>query len=439
MTSPDLSSRWVQPLMALIAALALIGLTPHYIQTGINAISRPASSDFYKFYLSAQRVRSGASMYWLAPPRERRGDACHPDTPDTERQQAMPPSGALTLGGETPCLGPNLNPPVFMAILLPLSLLPYGAAWWIWAAFSVICATYGAWLLAGHFSGSSNARVFRTLLGSAALFTYYPTLANFSLGQVGTLLLPVLILSWRHLRHDEGIRAGCWLGLALAIKPFLGVLLLGLVVAGQRRAALSMVINGLAWTVVGVLLFGRTALHDYALVAANVRWTATNWNGSWFGFVDRAFISTPDSGWPDTRPLAQALGSAGALTTITLMLWRVKVQNQASRLKGADTIFALGLPAALLASPLGWVYYFPALALSGLITWSHIAPGLMRSRQRLGLMLPMLMSMVPITLQPSPSPLNPAQWLGIDAWYFWTLLIMLLASNVVMRQQNARA
>ena len=426
-------------MLTLMSMLTLVGLMHHYSTVGTNAIAHQASSDFYKFYLSAERVRAGHSMYWLVPPRERQGDACHPDTPDAERATAMPLPGRLTLGGVLPCLGPNLNPPIFMAVMLPLSLLPYGNAWWIWAAFSSICSVLGVWLLSGSKPRTNKDRLFWTLLGSTALFAYYPTMANFSLGQLGCVLLPLLAMSWLDLRQARSVRSGLWLGLAIGVKPFLGVLLLGLFVLENWKALVSATCALLGLSVLGALIFGVSACQDYVLVAGNVSWTASNWNGSWFGFFDRYFSGQADANWPADKPLSKALGTTFALLTVGLWAWITRVQQRGAGIHGVDTLFALGLPAALLASPLGWAYYFPVLPLSDLIAWQHTSNAANPRPLRLALVLPAVMSMVPLSLKPSPSPLNPALWHGVDAWYFYTLFAVFGACMLVLRAPNRRA
>lgn len=428
--------RFLQGCAAIMAAALLF---QHYTQLGDHAISRPASSDFYKFYLSAQRLHKGVSMYWLVPPRERQGDACHPDTPDAERATAMPLPGRLTLGGELPCLSPNLNPPIFMAVMLPLSLLPYGNAWWIWAAFSSICSVLGVWLLSGSKPRTNKDRLFWTLLGSAALFTYYPTIANFSLGQLGSVLLPLLTMSWLDLRQARPVRSGLWLGLAIGLKPFLGVLLLGLFVLRNWKAMFSAIAALLGLSALGALAFGVNAYQDYALVAGNVNWTASNWNGSWFGFFDRYFSGQANANWPADKPLSKALGTAFALLTAGLWAWITRGQQQRAATSGVDTLFALGLPAALLASPLGWAYYFPVLTLSGFIAWQHTSHAVNPRPLRLTLLLPVVMSVVPISLKPSPSTLSPALWYGMDAWYFYALITAMIAVAIALRERSSRS
>lgn len=409
-------------LMTLVACAILVLMGQHCIQVGHNAISRPESSDFFKFHVSGQRLDQGHSMYWLVPPKLRQGDPCHRDTPEKDVHFEHPEPSLMNLGGPLPCLGPNLNPPVFMVFMRPLVALPYAVAWWTWAGFSSLCVVLSTWLLAGHRVRHVGHRAMWTLWGSAALFLLYPTLANFSLGQVGSLLLLLLTLSWR-LAHRQQLRhAGFALGLAISLKPFLATLLLALVLARQWRSLAAALFTAVGLAGVGAWALGLDAYIQYLQVAKNITWTAANWNGSWYGWFDRYFISRPDSDWPASMGLSWALATACALATLLVAGTGIR---QAMRKAPGDTwdaVITLGLPATLLVSPLGWVYYFPMLALSGAIAWWHVQRDAPHSTTKLALWIPMAMCLVPIGLQPSPTPLHPADWLGLDSWFGYTLL-----------------
>lgn len=433
-----MSKKYIRLVTLLILTSVAMGLLlPHYLQVGINAVTRPASSDFYKFYVSAQRAHDGLSMYWLVPPRTRQGDACHPDTPEANRHAAMPPPSRLTLGGDLPCLGPNLNPPVFTAVMLPLSQLPYREAWWTWAGFSSICIVLSAWLLSGV--GKQRdvpQRTQQTLLFVIALFAFYPTIANFGLGQLGSLLLLLLTLSWAQLRQHRPALSGLWLGLAIAIKPFLGLILVGLIV--MRRWRMALVTSGCSafMSLAGGLMFGWTPYEDYMSLASNVSWTATNWNASWIGFVDRAFISAFSRTAFDGLALSKALGWAGAALVIAVWLLRLRTLNKQSANAADAALFSLGVPVALLASPLGWMYYFPMLALSSFISWHQPVPASERRWQKFSIGTSMAMAMVPVTLGSTPSLQNPADWTGMDSWCLYTLGCILIASSIPFRNRT---
>jgi hypothetical protein len=418
-TSPLITQSAWRWLLALLSLLVSIPLCQHYLQIGTNAVARPITSDFYKFYLSAQRIQQGYSMYWLVPPKLRQGDPCHRDTPAQAAHLEHPEPSLMNLGGPEPCLGPNLNPPVFMVLMQPLLSMPYAKAWWAWAGLSSLCVMLSAWLLVGRWVQRAGHLAIWTLVGSTAMFMLYPTLANFTLGQVGTLLLLLLVLTWRLAYRQQLWQAGCVLGLAISLKPFLGTLLLALAVARQWRALTFALITVACLAGVGAWAYGADAYLQYMQVAKNITWTAANWNASWYGWFDRYFISRAGSDWPASARLSWWLATACAAATLLTAGFCIHRTSHQQPDDAWDAIFALGIPASLLVSPLGWAYYLPMLALSGIIAWRH-APD---SARRMALWLPVAMCLVPVDLQASPSPLQPAYWLGLDSLFGYTLLL----------------
>jgi hypothetical protein len=425
--------RWLQACVVLAASALLF---QHYIQSGNQAISRPTSSDFYKFYISAQRVQQGYSMYWLVPAKLKQGDPCHRDTPADQVHFVDNRPGILNLGGDTPCLGPNLNPPIFMAVMQPLALMPYAWAWWTWAAISTCSLLLAAWVLSGSITETPERRPWRWMWMSLALFAFYPTLANFSLGQVGSMLLLLFTLAWHKASVDRELRSGFWLGLAIGVKPFFIVLLPALLVAKQWRACWMALATAAALSALGCLIYGFDAYQHYTAVANNITWFATNWNGSWFGLFDRYFISKADGGWPATMPLSRTYATICAATTFAMCMWLIRHLSRLNPSAAWDAILAIGLPMTLLITPLGWAYYLPILCISVLTAWRHIpVESINRNALRLSLALPVCMSMVPITIKPSPTPLNPADWYGLDAWYWYTTMALLLCSTACILQR----
>lgn len=404
-------------------------LFQHYTQLGDHAISRPASSDFYKFYLSAQRLHEGLSMYWLVPQKLKRGDPCHRDTPADQVHFEHPAPSSLNLGGDTPCLGPNLNPPIFIAFIQPLTRMPYRQAWWTWAAASCVATLWSAWLLSDAFSIRTDRHWQRRIWASLAFFAFYPSVANFTLGQVGTLLLPLLILSWRYGSQQKPGKSGLWLGTLIALKPFFIVLLPVLALVRQWRATSMAAATAVSLTALGWLLYGTQEQLNYMAVANNVTWLGTNWNGSWFGLFDRFFISLPASEWPRSLPLSRTIAAVCATATFAACAWAIR---QLAHIKPAltwDAVTAIGLPMTLLITPLGWSYYLPCMLLCLMLAWKHI-PSDSRHRNVLRMLigLSICMAMVPITIKPSPTPLDPADWYGLDAWYWYTTMACLICT-----------
>ncbi|MEY4766540.1 MAG: hypothetical protein RI907_3213, partial [Pseudomonadota bacterium] len=288
--------------LTLLACVVFQLLLPHYLTLGQQVVALPQSSDFYKFYLSAQRPSAGFSPYWQVPPREAPGDFCHPDTPRVPADLGHPP-GRMSVGGPFPCLSPNLNPPAFVALMRPLTLLPYPQAWWTWTGLSAACGALAVALLVTACVRPWPPRLAWWVAGCAAMVATFPTLANFMLGQLGMVLLLALTLAWRLGRAGHEVWAGVGLGLAVGLKPFLLPLLWPYAAAGRWRLLSATAATVLATLALGAVTFGADVYRDYAQIARSVSWMACNWNASWMGLFDRAFISLPHSTWPATKPL----------------------------------------------------------------------------------------------------------------------------------------
>jgi Glycosyltransferase family 87 len=435
-------TRWPQWtwVAILLSALTYLPLGQHYFEVGQNAAKRPVSSDFYKFYLSALRLQQGYSMYWQVPPKLRRGDPCHRDTPPAQVHFSHPDPGPLNLGGESPCLGPNLNPPIFMTIIQPLAQLPYELAWWVWAAFSIGSALLSAWFLTVGLGEVSREKLLPSASAALMLLAFYPTLANFTLGQVGALMLLLLTLTWRSGAKGHQLWSGFWLGLVIGLKPFFIVLLPALWASRKWRASLMALGTALSLSAMGALIYGIAEYKNYMEVGRNISWYGTNWNGSWFGFFDRYFISRQEGDWPATLPWSRGCAILCATVTFVVCLELIRRRYRNDQASDWNAIMAMSLPMSLLITPLGWSYYLPIVTLSLVIAWRQIPDAAAnRNTYRLALALPTTMAMVPITLKPSPTPMDPAQWYGLDAWYgYLTFLIWACCTSCVLSRTDAK-
>lgn len=423
-------------LWTALACLVLGWLSTVYLEVGKQAVALPDSTDFYKFLISAQRVKSGESPYWMLPPRARPGDACHPSTESgTIPAQGVVPD-SLLLPGEDPCLGPNLNPPIFIAVIQPFSALTFAQAWWTWMSFSLIGVVLGMSLLMHETASTARSPWLAPLLGSTALLCYYPTLANASLGQVGTLLLPPLVLAWRALKRGNAVQAGLWIGLLAAFKPFLALLWLGLLVIQQWRAFVIGGVVIVTFSALGWALFGSEVHRHYALIASDVTWNGSNWNASWAGLTERIFSGQADSVLPQGSLPARGLAATLSLVTLCIAARGLRRTPEAS-MDQANALMMWGVPAALLVSPLGWVYYFPLMALPWLLLWQK-AQTFRKTAPHWPMLtlIPVVLSSTMLALSNSPRPETPTVWWGVDSVYCHALVAFLLIAQV-MQEKNA--
>jgi hypothetical protein len=406
--------------LVAITCLGIIAL--HYLEAGQEATAHPPSSDFYKFYVSAERWQSGKSPYWIIPPRIKPGDACHPDA---VREKGQPKGGAaelLVLGGPIPCLAPNLNPPIFMALMAPLAKLPYPTAWWSWGYLSVLCAWASVWLMTGTLGMTRPGRALACFVLTTALFGYYPHFIDFALGQVGSVLMLPLTLGWLALRNKRPQLAGVWWGLAASFKPFLLMLVLAMFVLRQWRASLAFALTAITLGLIGLLWMGWDAHDHYRMVAANVTWTTSNWNASIPGLIDRAFSGLDPLQHPEVSAIRRSIIGLLCSAVVFSAGWLLHRSRHLPAPKQADLTVMLLMPTVILVSPLGWLYYLPWLMLSGIVAW-HMHYDLIQGRAWiLALLAPLAATLLPIGMKAVPTPRNPTIWWGIDALYGYALL-----------------
>lgn len=421
--------RWFSLVGAALIVGLLLGL---YAIAGKTMAEHPGKGDFMTFYLSSVRLRHAKPVYWPAPDAKSFDDEC------ANPSYTLDPSLATVRRGQdlvrvAPCRHPNLNPPFFVALTAPLAYLDYPYAWWIWAGFSLGSAFWSIRVIRRE-GFMPDVAPLSGLMLLAGYLIYYPTLVCLVFGQVTFLVMLPMTLGWRALRHRRDEAAGAWLGLAAGMKPFVGLLLFGLVVQKNWRAfwALLLVvgISGL----LGTAVLGFDANVDYLDYLARVDWLAASWNGSLPGFFSRIFGGSLNQPWIDAPVLARALTLATSLIVLAVYGQILAQAHRLSREADADIFLAATIPAMLLLSPLGWMYYFPMLVFTVL--------ALLRSRsafaqQRLfywGFGAIIGLSGIPTELVPSTSMNEPLQWFGAAGIYFYTLVIALLMTRIMVKR-----
>lgn len=245
----------------------------------------------------------------------------------------------------------DFTPPLFHVLLLPLAHVPPPLAFALWTAFT----TAVAWLV--------FMTTVREVPGAwTKRWTIAAWVANLAgvhmavrLGQVSWLVALVVTWAWLAARSRRWTAMGIWAGVAIAFKPFLLLALPVLAVKRQWKSLAVCVATIAVCCALSVLCFGRAAFGDWLRNLQGVpdpKYATHFLNVSWVAFLARA-----------GAPYWMATALSGV--TILLMLWRVGTWDE------DVTWFVLGI-VALLACPVGWVYYQPmvlgpvvALAVSG--------------------------------------------------------------------------
>jgi alpha-1,2-mannosyltransferase len=174
-------------------------------------------------------------------------------------------------------------------------------------------------------------------------------------GQVSWLLMVPLTLAWIAARRNRWGAAGALLGVTMTIKLFLLVFVPYLVMTRRWRALMAAAGTAAATLLIGLAVFGLDAYQSWTRMLGTVGWNFLALNGSVLGLLTRSFSPNQTyasfaSGASLVRPVW--LVAAAVIGTITFIATR-----RTDSPEQVDRGFATVLIAALLMSPLGWLYY----------------------------------------------------------------------------------
>lgn len=343
---------------AAILLFSAIALTYLYAKELHSLASNPAASDFYKFYLSATNYTQGNSPYWPWLNRATEGDPCYfPAGQSLSRSQA----------GIDACLHPNLNPPFFVLLTSPFAYFDYSTALVIWSAMSALAGIIAIWFILKELwpRMTKPAAIFLTIL----LFAYHPTFISIQYGQVTLVFLLLLVISWGALRNRQWLVAGIALGVLASIKPFFGLIIAGLVLAGYWRTFFFSIIAGLTTLLIGLIAMEPGAYLGYLEGLSIINWYSYNWNASLRGYISPLLGSSEGSYWNMPIFSSVLIYTLSAVVALVLFVAIVSVKrlHATNNKLLVDVIYMTSIPSMLLLSPLGWLYYFPFLIISAAI------------------------------------------------------------------------
>jgi hypothetical protein len=363
-------------------------------------------NDFGKFYYSARAFLEGGDMYGPTVA------TAVPFGPDATREFW------------------NMNPPHFHLLVLPLAVLSPPHALGVWFGASVFCLVFSILLIARELGIAWTPRtVFYAIL--AVLLPSATGMVVLTAQLTFLLLLPMTI-AWIAARRGNWSRAGILLGLVVSVKPFLGLFWLYCVVRRRAGAALLMAAVVAAVTLAGLVVFGVTPYLSWLRVTSGVDWHWVPMNASLAALLSRVITVNPIY-----EPLVDASALFGTIAATVAAIALAVTGTAIIRRRGEvdeDWGFAAVITAALLVSPLGWMYYLPLaaapLAAMALNACRHPAAG---ERLVLILALPGLL-ISPIVVGFIVDP--PWAVLTIGSIYTWTMLLLWLA--VVLRPATPR-
>lgn len=253
---------------------------------------------------------------------------------------------------EAPQLLPFTYPPFASILAIPLGMMPFGVAGWIWFVLQVLADL----LIVRYAARGLLARAGRRapwLLGLLTVGTLYllPVSDGFRFGQVNAFLVLACLVDLLRprLRLVRWLPQGVLIGLATAIKLTPGVFIVHLLVTRQWRTA------GIAiGTAVGVTL-GSFALLPGA--------SFTFWGGA---LQDPARLG-PNDGTSNQslRGVLMRLGPSGSAGSLVWLVLAVAAAvagfalSRRAHRRGDDVMVVAALGAtAVLISPVSWIHHF---------------------------------------------------------------------------------
>ena len=314
------SARWLTPARLVfypLVATALLAITVAYVV--VSALAAPE--------LKVQPMHTDFVAFWSAGALALQGDAAAAYDPG----RLAAAQAALVQGA---AIGhyPWFYPPVFLACVAVLALLPYG-----WSLFAWLTATGAAYLV-------SVRRIVPEPRAWLVALGYPCVLLNLGHGQNGFLSAALLGAGLLGLERQP-FRAGVLLGL-LSYKPQLAVLVpFALAAGGQWRAFAGMALAGLASIVVSLAAFGTAAWWAFLAMSSQTQGALE------VGGARLLKMVTPLAAvqwWGGAPALAWAAQAVASLAVLGIVVW-------AWRRPGP-----LGVKAALLAAaiPLATPYAF---------------------------------------------------------------------------------
>lgn len=290
----------------------------------------------------------------------------------------------------------NLNPPHFNLLIEPLTWVSRDVAAEIWRALNILSLCGCLWWL----GTKSEEKWSAADLGAALAWT--PFYHAFTLNQVTWIMWPLLIAAWWQWRSDRWTTGAIWFGLALSFKSFLGVFLIWLALRKEWRAIGVSLATAAAALGIGILAYGVDVFVAWTRAVGGVTWTSAWTNASVRALLARLLARNPFGAVPffDLPNMITPLFTVLAVAIVLVTCFT-------SRTRTVDRSWPALMASALLASPLGWLYYA-----------SWMLPGVKPSR--LLVRSPLLWIPMVYLTRGQPSPWATLTFASI---YNWGLLI----------------
>jgi len=245
---------------------------------------------------------------------------------------------------------PYLRPPFETLLFVPLTLLSYPQAYFLWTAINLGIAVWVPFLLRQHVR---DLRPVSSWLLALLPLAFTPIFFALVQGQDSVLLLLLYSLAYLALQKGADLRAGCWLALGL-FKPHLVIpFVIILFFRGRRKVAW-----GFSW-IAAVLLVVSVAIVGWRKL---IRYPGYIW---WLEqHTGRGLVLPRDT--PNLRGLVEGFTSrlmpasvallVIVLTSVAIVIWAGKGGRPEKNERIRDLVFCQALVATFLVSYHAFAY-----------------------------------------------------------------------------------
>ena len=320
-----------------LALLACVGLFLLIRLFDYDRLNPPVKSDFVQDYFLAKAVISGIDPYL---PLDELG---------------------VRFGVPNEIPHSSTHPPSFAVLCLPIGLLSFKQAAFVWLIIGLISLVVSLHLL---------FRINRAGLLMIALIaiTWPPVFYDLSLGQLMLPQLLAITLAWLALRSERDLIGGILLGLTISIKLITWPLLLLLLIRKRFKSVLAGSIVFAFLNIIALLLMGvRPVASYYFQKSPEIASIYSNnvFNFSTWTIGPRLFAGTKavDAPWFHTVPLIDAavlVPLTSIACVIAVLIYGFFVALKA---RSFDTSFAVLVNTAVIVSPVAWIFYLTLLLL----------------------------------------------------------------------------
>lgn len=255
---------------------------------------------------------------------------------------------------------PTPHPPPVALIAWPLGFMDYQAAAIVWFVFEIICIALSLSIL---LKWSRVKRRFCILMiGLLAIFVWNPFWEELVFGQLMTILLLLLLLSWQSFCVGCPIRGGVLLGIVISLKLVVWPILLFLALINNWRAVFASITAILMINVASMLLLGyETILLYYCSVGGMIsklyRGFVSNFSLWTVGFRLFEGTGSPVIAGATAPPIFMSAVLAHCVAVVLPLILLIVGLILALRSHDFDISFAIMICVSILVNPIAWVHY----------------------------------------------------------------------------------